>query len=320
MANITILRAGMQTSVQDLGRWGFQSRGVPVSGAMDRYSHRLANRLAGNADEAATLEVMLMGPHIRFESAVTFAVAGAEFELTLNDAEIEMNRQIEAAPGSILKFGARRRGARSYVAVTGGIDVPQILGSRSTHLLTSMGGFAGRALKAGDTLHTGDHPVTKIEKRGSDPLPLPDGGARLRAVPCDGPLFAHVASQRFVISPRSDRMGYRLEGIGGPERAALPRQIGTPETAAPPSDAPGGELISTAMPPGAIQLPPTGQPILLMADRATTGGYALAAVVITADLPIAGQLAPGDWIAFDACSLETADAALRRQEAAFGPS
>jgi antagonist of KipI len=311
---------------------------------MDRYSHRLANRLAGNADEAATLEVMLLGPHIRFESAVTFAVAGAEFQLTLNDAEIEMNRQIEAAPGSILKFGARRRGARSYVAVTGGIDVPQTLGSRSTHLLTSMGGFAGRALKAGDTLHTGDHPVTKNEKRGSDPLPLPVGGAKLRAVPCDGGLFAHVASQRFVISPRSDRMGYRLEGIGSPERAALPpgidsperaalpprigsperaalpRGIGGPERTASPTDVPRGELISSSMPPGAIQIPPTGQPILLMADRATTGGYALAAVVITADLPIAGQLAPGDWIAFDACSLETADAALRQQEAAFGPS
>jgi biotin-dependent carboxylase-like uncharacterized protein len=266
---------------------------------MDRYSHRLANRLVGNLDEAATLEVTLIGPHLLFESQTAFSVAGAEFLLTLNDTPIETNSRIDAPEGSVLKFGERRRGARSYIAVAGGIAVPEVLRSRSTHLLTSMGGFAGRGLRAGDRLETGDRHLTpKSGKGGSSPLCLPDGGARLRAIPCDQPLFARVSSQRFIVSPRSDRMGYRLEGVAIPDAS--------------------GELISAPVAMGAIQVPPTGQPILLMADRATTGGYAVAGVVITADLPVAGQLAPGDWIEFESCSLETADEALRRQERALG--
>ena len=155
MPALSILRPGMFTTVQDLGRWGFQSRGVPVSGAMDWYSHRLANRLLGNDPRMATLEVTLMGPHLRFEEYVALAVTGAEFRLTLDDLPVEMGRVIEAAPGAILKFGARVSGARAYVAVAGGVDVPEVLGSRSTHVLTTMGGHEGRALKAGDVIQTG---------------------------------------------------------------------------------------------------------------------------------------------------------------------
>jgi len=295
----------MFTTVQDLGRWGFQSRGVPVSGALDWYSHRLANHLLGNDRHMATLEVTLMGPHVRFEAAAAFAVTGAEFRLTLDDVPVEMNRAIEATAGSVLKFGERLRGARAYVAVAGGVNVPQVLGSRSTHVLTSMGGHEGRALRAGDVLKKGSGGVfgTMRAENPSRPLflPLPFApfGAKLRAVPSDEPLFAHIASQRFQVSPRSDRMGYRLVG-------------------AKIADAPSGELISTAVPTGAIQVPPTGEPILLMNDHATTGGYAIAGTVITADLPLAGQLAPGDWIEFEACSIETANAELRRREIALG--
>jgi antagonist of KipI len=303
MAAISILRPGMFTTVQDLGRWGFQSRGVPVSGALDWYSHRLANGLLGNGTAMATLEVTVMGPHMRFEADAVFAVTGAEFRLTLDDAPIEMNRPIEAGSGAILKFGERVRGARAYVAVEGGIDVPEVLGSRSTHVLTGMGGYQGRALKAGDLLEKGSGAILQFSKNCTRPLFLPTpfigGGAKLRAVPADARLFAHVTSQRFRVSPRSDRMGYRLEG------GVI-------------ADAPSGELISTAVPTGAIQVPPTGQPILLMHDHATTGGYAIAGVVITADLPVAGQLAPGDWIEFETCSIETADAELRHREDALG--
>ena len=157
--------------------------------------------------------------------------------------------------------------------------------------------MSGRALRTGDALQIG------VRGKGQGviaphPLPLAPINAKLRAVPSDARLFAHLTSQRFRVSPQSDRMGYRLDG---------------PAIA----DAPRGELISTAVPTGAIQVPPTGQPILLMNDHATTGGYAIAGAVITADLPIAGQLAPGDWVAFETCSIQTANAELRRREAAL---
>jgi antagonist of KipI len=296
MDAVFILRPGMFTTVQDLGRWGYQSRGVPVSGAMDWYSHRLANRLLGNHPTAATLEVTLMGPHMRFETNAAFAVTGAEFRMTLDDAAVEMNRAIEAKAGAVLKFGERHRGARAYVAVGGGIDVPEILGSRSTHVLTGMGGFDGRALRTGDALPLG---VRGKGKGAMAPRPLPfaPSGAKLRAVPFDERLFARLSSLRFRVSPQSDRMGYRLEGTSIAD--AL------------------GELISTAVPTGTIQVPPTGQPILLMNDHATTGGYAIAGTVITADLPVAGQLAPGDWVEFESCSIDTARAERRRREAAI---
>ena len=302
MAALSILRPGMFTTVQDAGRWGFQSRGVPVSGALDWYSHRLANCLLGNDPAMATLEVTLMGPQIRFETDRAFAVTGAGFHLTLNDVPVEMNRMVEAGAGAIVKFGERLRGARAYFAVAGGVDVPQILGSRSTHVLTGMGGHGGRALKTGDALRIGARGKGRGVSATFTPYPLPftpfTRGTKLRAIPTDEHLFARLASRHFQISPQSDRMGYRLEGAGI-------------------SGAPAGELISTAIPTGAIQVPPTGQPILLMNDHATTGGYAVAGTVITADLPIAGQLAPGDSVEFETCSLDTAIAELRRLEAAL---
>lgn len=304
MAFLTVVRPGIFTTVQDSGRWGFQARGVPVSGAMDWYSHRFANKLVDNPEEAATLEVTLLGPQIQFDAATIVAVSGAEFRLTLNDMAVRMNEAITAPSDAMLKFGERVKGARAYIAVAGGVGVPEVLRSRSTHVLSGMGGLEGRALRAGDRI-----PVTKGTRgkgQGAitprplplNPLFLPQGGARLRVVAADDALLRDITSQRFHISPRSDRMGYRLEGI-------------------PIADAPTGELISTAVPTGAVQIPPTGQPILLMADHATTGGYAVAATVITADLPLAGQLAPGDWIEFEPCSLNDADTALREREKAL---
>ena len=292
----------MFTTVQDLGRWGFQSRGVPVSGAMDRYSHRLANRLIGNDDHDATLEMTMTGPHIAFDGAVTFAVTGAVFDLALNGVAVAMNQSIDAPAGSILTFGHRRNGARAYLAVAGGLDVPPVLGSRSTHVLTRMGGLEGRALRAGDTIATAkktENGAGTFSSALFRPLVLPDGGARVRVIPGDQPYFAHISGRRFRISPRSDRMGYRLEGP-------------------PCGDGPAANLISSAVPAGAVQLPPGGQPIVLMSDHATTGGYAVAAAIISADLPRAGQLAPGDWIEFDACTLEEADEALLEAESGLG--
>ena len=162
-----------------------------------------------------------------------------------------------------------------------------------------MGGYEGRSLRAGDTIPIGVRSDGPGPTQGNDlsPLPLYGSHARLRMIPADQRLAAHLTARRFRVSTRSDRMGYRLEG--------------------PTIDAAPGEMVSVAIPTGAIQVPPTGQPILLMNDHATTGGYAIAGTVITADLPLAGQLAPGDWIEFEACSIETARAELRQREAAL---
>jgi antagonist of KipI len=298
VAALTILRPGLFTTVQDLGRWGFQSRGVPVSGALDWYSHRAANHLVGNDPDMATLEVTLVGPHMRFDGGALFAVTGAEFRLTLDDVPVEMNRMLEARPGSILRFGERLTGARAYLAAAGGIDVPKVLGSRSTHVLTRMGGYEGRALRAGDILPAGTARDVRAVTAPWGTLTRKAQRGRLRVIAADERLAVKVVSQRFRVSTQSDRMGYRLEdGFI--------------------SAAPGGELISSAVPTGAIQVPPTGKPILLMNDHATTGGYAVAAALITADLPVAGQLAPGDWVEFEACSIEFANDELHRLEAAL---
>ena len=302
MAQFSIVRPGLFTTVQDLGRWGYQSQGVPVSGALDWFSHRLANLLVGNAPVEAGLEVTLTGPQVRFGCATRFAVTGAEFELTLDGQIVPMNRAIDTEAGSLLRFGERIRGARAYMAFAGGVDVVPVLGSRSTHVLTAMGGYQGRALRVGDVLSLGKTvpgSVSEMTPGAFSKIGPLFPWRKLRVVPMDVDLAKHLAVTRFRISPQSNRMGYRLEGAPAPTK-------------------PTGELISTAVPTGAIQMPPTGEPILLMNDHATTGGYRIAGVVITADLPVAGQLAPGDWVEFETCSVEDADKALGQLEVLLG--
>ena len=296
MNALRILRPGLLTTVQDCGRWGHQAKGVPVSGAMDSFSQRLANLAVGNPRDAATLEVTMIGPHVEFSEAAVFAVCGAEFRLELDDSRVPMNQPVAAGQGSCLKFGERVRGARAYLAVAGGVNVPPVLGSRSTHLVTRMGGLEGRPLRAGDLLPVGAMSTGATRSAASlSGIPAQEGGAKLRVIAAA--FMDQIAGRRFTVSSRSDRMGYRLEG------------------SARATDTRAAETISSAVAVGAVQVPPDGQPILLMADHATTGGYPLAATVITADLPVAGQLAPGDWVEFDACSLEEADARLRALEA-----
>ncbi len=306
-----VLRSGIMTSVQDGGRWGFQSLGVPVSGPMDWYSHRLANRLVGNADAAASLEVTLIGPELEFDDEAVVAIAGADFAVDSTEGEMASGVAHTVAAGSRLRFGSRRRGARAYLAIRGGIAVPPVLGSCATHLVSRMGGFEGRALRAGDRVPagpagTGPAAHHRAGPGSGEPLPLPDGGARLRVIP--GPQLDRfvpealevLRSSRYRITTESDRMGYRLEG--------------------PTLRVESPDIISDATPPGALQVPGSGQPILLMADRQTTGGYPKIAFVITADLPVAGQLAPGDWVAFDVCDRPAAIVALRARETSLGAS
>jgi len=300
---VTVIRPGLFTTVQDAGRWGYQDQGVPVAGPMDRVSFAIANAAVGNPLDAAGLEVTLMGPELRFEQTALIAVTGADLGASVDGRPLPVNRAHRCAPGAVLRFDRRRTGTRAYIACDGGIDVPQVLGSRATHAVSGLGGVDGRALKAGDILALGDARGTSATLRNVDAgAGSPGGGARLRIMrgPQDDQFgeaaFDVLLKGRFAISPQSDRMGYRLAGAIIPRIAAA------------------GEMISDAAFIGGVQVPPSGNPILLMADRQTTGGYPQIATVITVDLPLAGQLAPGDWIEFELCSRDEAIAALAAQE------
>jgi antagonist of KipI len=299
---LIVVRPGMLTTVQDLGRWGYQGSGVPVAGPMDAYSHRRANRLVGNPDDAAALEITMIGPELQADADVVCVVSGAEFDATLNGEAVDVTHPFVISAGSRLRFGGRRSGARASLAVAGGLDLPLVFGSRATSVVARMGPLGGRPLVAGDVL-----PVMSRAGEGraaSAALPLPRGGARLRIIrgPHDAMFASHalaaLTASRFVVTPESNRMGYRLAGP-------------------PLAHGGGADILSDATPIGSVQVPASGQPILLMADRQTTGGYPRIATVISADLPIAGQLAPGDWIEFTECTRAAAVDALREQEAAL---
>lgn len=302
-ATLDILRPGLLTTVQDGGRWGHQALGVPVAGAMDTASLRHANLLVGNAADAAALEVTLLGPRLRARADVHAAVAGATFELDLDGHPIAMDTPFTMAAGAVLTFGRRVAGARAYLAVAGGVDVPLVLGSRATHLVSRMGGLDGRALRAGDTIAIGPPPAAVPRRAAAGPAAhwIGAGPHVLRVLLGPQHDWFSEASRHallatpFTVSPRSDRMGFRLDG------PALSR-------------AQGGELLSEPVPFGAIQVPAGGDPILLMADRQTAGGYPKIATVIAADLPVAGQLGPGDQIRFLGCSRAEAVAALIARE------
>jgi antagonist of KipI len=301
MSGIRVIRPGLLTTVQDLGRWGYQAAGVPVAGPMDTFSHRLANALVGNDAEAATLEITLIGPELEFEGPAVIAVSGADFDVMANGQAMAAGVPLAIASGTRVQFGRRRGGARAYLAVSGGLQTPIVLGSRATHLVSSMGGVNGRALVAGDTLPIRSTSARPARQRVQG-LTLPmSGRARLRVLPgpqadwFDPAALDTLGKVAFRISPRSNRMGYRLEG------PPLTRRVSS-------------EPISEPLAFGAVQVPTAGEPILLMADRQTAGGYPKIASVISADLPIAGQLAPGDFIEFSFCSRQEAAAALIARE------
>jgi KipI family sensor histidine kinase inhibitor len=300
--HVTVLRPGLFTTIQDLGRWGHQASGVPVSGAMDTVSHRLANAAVGNAPDAATLEVTVAGPELRFDQETTIAIGGADLSASLDGREIRPGAGVACGGGSILRFGPRRAGARAYVAFDGAIATDPVLGSRATHALTRLGGLAGEGLPlhAGDRVPLGEpaHVGRTFTVRQANREGSPDVPPTLRVLP--GPQLEQLPSETlerllattFTVSAQSDRMGYRLVS-----EVALPRGG-------------GGDMLSDATFAGAVQVPPSGEPILLMADRQTTGGYPQAAIVITADLSRAGQLAPGDTLRFELCTRAQAVSAL----------
>jgi antagonist of KipI len=295
--SVTVLRPGLLTTIQDSGRWGHQSLGVPVAGPMDYVAHRVANVVAGNRGGAAALEATLLGPELRFEQDTCVAIAGADLGATLNGARMPLVAPVQCPKASVLRFDGRRSGTRAYIAFQGGLASDPVLGSQATHIVSSRG---GRSLKAGDRLPLGEAPAVDVPASRIEHLrarSMPTGGARLRVLPgpqaesFDQTALDHLQRTRFTISPRSDRMGYRLSG------GRLAPSV-------------RGEMISDVTITGGLQVPPSGEPILLMVDRQTTGGYPQLAVVITADLPLAGQLGPGDWVEFELCRRAEAIAAL----------
>ena len=299
--SMTVLNPGLVTTIQDAGRFGYQDRGVPVAGPMDWYSYRLANALVGNGGDAAAIEATVLGPELRFDQPAIIAIAGADLAASVDGTPIPVNSTRACPGGSVLRFAERRAGARTYVAVDGGIDVPPVLGSRATHVVSGLGGIHGRALKAGDRIALGSQRQRSSSLRGR-PLRSAPGGARVRVMRgpqdeyFDESAFDILQRTRFTISPQSDRMGYRLRTPNAGSRIPARTE---------------GAMISDATFTGGLQIPPSGEPILLMADRQTTGGYPQIATVITADLPLAGQLAPGDWIEFTECTRGDAIAALK---------
>lgn len=303
MTFIHIHHPGLLTTVQDLGRYGYQSFGMPVSGAMDHLSLTIANLLLGNPPDAAGLEATLTGPDIEFSSSGAIAVCGADMGAAINGAPISMNTAIRVKPGDRLNFTGLKTGCRVYIAFAGGIDVPKVMNSRSTYLRAKLGGFEGRALKPGDRLELG--PVCgKVRKA---PLPsglIPEYNARQTIRILAGPEMERFSpdgirtflDSEYEISGQSDRMGYRLSGpvIPHPDK--------------------GADIISAGVSMGTIQMPGNGQPILLMADRQTTGGYARIANVATIDLTRVAQLKPGDRVRFQKITIESAHALVKNQK------
>lgn len=293
--SITVVAPGLMTTVQDMGRPGYRACGVTPGGAADPVAAALANHLVGNPPQAALLELTLSGPTLLFDQSARVALTGGTFP------GLAGWRPLQLAAGSTVTLGHASRGCRGYLAIAGGLDIPVVLGSRSTHLAASFGGLAGRPLIAGDQLCIGQSHLPAPEANWGlrhDLVPVPDGAARLRLLVPEGEptTVDGLLGTPFRVSSRSNRMGLRLEG--------------SPLTSAQPSDG-----ISRGVVAGTVQLPPDGQPILLLTDCQTIGGYPVIGHVASADLRLAAQLRPGDTLTFEPTTRQDAIASWQRQHA-----
>ncbi len=293
-ADIEVLAGGLFTTVQAAARVGYRRLGVPAAGALDAPALQAANALTGNEPGEAALECTLGGPRLRFLSAVTFAITGADLGAvlerpSLGAGELALGGAVEARPGDVLSFRGRRSGCRAYVAFAGGIDVPRVLGSKSTDGIGGFGGFEGRALRSGDRLRLG-----RPERRGrtAGARPAPAGDVELRVVigpqaDSFGPEALNAfLTERFAMTGASNRSGCRLDG------PAL-RHAGP------------AEIVTDAMVPGSVQVPPDGHPIVVLADAPTTGGYPKVATVLRDDLHLLAQMPPGEGtVSFRAVDLD----------------
>jgi len=302
---ITILDAGPLTTVQDLGRTGQMRHGIPPSGPVDRFAFVVANRLVGNPDGAAALECTLIGPRFEVDAAGAIAVTGADMPVTVNGSESPRWATIALDAGDVVKLGPARAGVRSYVAFSGGLDVALVLGSRSTYVRGRMGGLEGRAVRKGDVLRT--LPSGPVRPRWVAPSAVPDYRSaqpiRLVLGPQDHRFttagIGALLDSPYEVLPQSDRMGARLRG---------PRI----------EHARGHDIISDGIALGSVQVPGDGQPIVLLVDRQTTGGYTKLATVCSCDIGRVGQARPGQSLRFQALDVAEAHRLLRESDAVLG--
>lgn len=301
--NLRVLAAGPLTTVQDLGRVGWRHVGVARGGGLDAQAISVANCLVGNADDAAVLEFTLHGPTLQLLQPTRLAFCGAEVAAWFEGASgvsspVPGGRRVDLPAGTV-HLGSMHSGLRSWVAFGGGIDVPVILGSRSTDLRGGFGGHEGRALRRGDLLALVDPPRPPLGSPGTTTWWVDAGdhdpAAPVRFVATAHPAVARFAATHWRVDPRSNRQGLRLQGEAVPVI--------------------GGDLLSAAVAPGTLQLPPDGHPIVLLADAQTVGGYPRLGYVIAADLPRLAQARPGTSLRFQAVDASSAQALARKHRA-----
>jgi biotin-dependent carboxylase-like uncharacterized protein len=303
---LEILKPGLSTTVQDLGRPGYYHLGIPESGAMDKFSLAAANLLVGNPEGAAALEAVFQGPEIRFDRDTVVAVCGAHMPPKVDGAEQPGWTSFAVKSGQTLSFGFLKSGARAYIAVSGGVDVPLVLGSRSTYPLGALGGFEGRALKAGDRVEVGTQshdakpgrslpPKLRFEVRGAPELRVLPGLYWHRLTEDAGKTFFEDV---WKVAPEADRIGYRFRG--GRALSFVPR---TPPFGAgsDPSN-----IVDSCYPYGSIQVPGGTEPIVLHRDAVSGGGYFMLGTVISADMDLIGQLQPHQPTRFVRVDMEAA--------------
>ena len=302
MSCLQVIAPGLLTTVQDLGRPGYAHLGVSASGAADPLSLRLGNLLVGNSETAAALEMTIAGGTFRFPEGATFALAGSDFAGELDGAAVPPWTTTTASPGATLRTSNTQAGARCYLAVRGGIRVPPFLRSASTHLLSGLGGVAGRAVRTGDLLRIGRAPVNspKLGLRASTLARLAPLTTYRVTVGAHASRFSQSTldlfySSAYTVTDQMNRMGLRLSG----------HVLKTADDRG---------VLSLGVTCGCIQVTNAGQPLILFVEQQTTGGYPLIASIISADLPSVGQLRPGDAIRFQTVSTEEAVRILKRQE------
>ncbi len=312
---IKVLKPGLSTTVQDLGRPGYYDVGIPLSGAMDRFALRVANMLVGNDEGAAGLECVFMGPELTFASDTVVVITGAELPPKLDGEPRPGWEAFPVKAGQTLSFDFLKRGARAYIAVAGGIDVPVVLGSRSTYTLGALGGFEGRALKAGDELSVGaptgepriGRPIPEELRRGTQPI------TTLRMLPglyvhrLTEDAFEGFLADTWKVAPEADRIGYRFRG--GRKLAFVEREQPFGAGSDP------SNIVDSCYPYGSIQVPGGTEPIVLHRDAVSGGGYFMIGAVISADMDFIGQLQPHAKVQFATATMAEALAARHERQA-----
>ena len=304
--SIRVIQLGVQTTVQDLGRFGYQQFGVPVAGAMDPRSMKLANLLLDNDPGEAVLEITIMGPQLAFDETNYVALTGGDLGATLDGKPMPRYQAVKVEAGQTIRFLGIRNGCRAYLAFAGGLDIPPVMGSRSTYLKAKIGGFKGRKLEAGDELSfrepKPDLDFPERRRLGIDFTPQKQYELHVILGPQDDHFTEEgiktFCSEVYTVSAEFDRMGCRLEGPIVEHKN-------------------GGDIISDGIAFGAIQVPSAGKPIIMAADRQTTGGYTKIATVCSADFRFLGQLKGGDKVNFVPITVEQAQNALRLEQQYF---